>query len=161
MLGPLLDDDAAALTASLRSLLGTPLHLQMLATLQQHGRLDPAGITTRLQLFERFFDDVCAEVQSRQPNAPVAAASDHLAGLLSDRQELSAPRAALNQYRVTIPHLISAGWFREESGRVQFGHEAYFDYAYALRHMSSDMSLLDLLRAGEQRLFRRSQVRRS
>lgn len=151
--------DPSALNSSLLSLLATPLHLQMLATLQNHGRLDAAGISTRLQLFDRFFNNVCVEVRSRQPNTLPEAASEQLAAVLSERQELSAPLAALNAYRASLPHLISAGWFREESGRVQFGHEAYFDYAYAYRHMSSGMSLLDLLRNGEQRLFRRSQVR--
>ncbi len=45
------------------------------------------------------------------------------------------------------------------AGRIAFAHEAFFDYAYAQRHIRSGRSLLDLLRSSEQHLFRRGQVR--
>lgn len=151
--------EPGSLTASLRELLRTPLHLRMLVTLQQRGELDPAGIATRLQLFSKFYRAVCHEVEKRQPGALVTAVTDRLAGTLSDRQELSVPAALLSDHPVTVEHLASAGWLRLDSGRIAFAHEAFFDFAYAQRHIRSGLSLLDLLRSSEQHLFRRGQVR--
>ena len=149
----------ASLTPSLHELLETPLHLRMLVTLQQHGRIDPAGITTRVQLFTGFYRAVCDEVENRQATASVTEITDTLAAALSERQELSAPAALLSQNVLTVDHLVSAGWFRRDAGRVAFAHEAFFDFAYAQRHLRSQLSLLGLLRSGEQHLFRRGQVR--
>ena len=129
-LGPLTPEDVdkalhdagiepGSLTPSLRELLRTPLHLRMLVTLQQRGELDPAGTTTRLQLFSRFYRAVCHEVEARQPGAPVTAVTDRLAGMLSDRQELSVPAAMLSDHPVTVEHLVSAGWLRRDLGRAR------------------------------------------
>ncbi len=60
---------------------------------------------------------------------------------------------------MTVELLASAGWLRRDAGRIAFAHEAFFDYAYAQRHMRSGLSLLGLLRSSEQHLFRRGQVR--
>jgi hypothetical protein len=149
----------ASLTQSLRRLLSVPLHLRMLVTLQQRGQIDPAGITTRVQLFTGFYRAVCHEVEARQAAAPVTAVTDRLAAELSERQELSVPAALMSEHPVTVELLASAGWLRHDAGRIAFAHEAFFDYAYAQRHIRSGLSLLDLLRSSEQHLFRRGQVR--
>lgn len=149
----------ASLTPSLHTLLGTPLHLGMPVTLQQRGQIDPAGITTRVQLFTGFYRTVCHEVEARQAGAPVPEITDTLAAALSDREELSAPAALLSQNVLTVDHLVSAGWLRRDAGRVALAHEAFFDFAYAQRHVRSGLSLLGLLRSSEQHLFRRGQVR--
>ncbi|WP_042401356.1 NACHT domain-containing protein [Streptacidiphilus carbonis] len=149
----------SSLTKTLRELLRTPLHLRMLVTLRQRNVLDLAGITTRLQLFNKFFDSVIEEVDRFRPNAPVEDVTGRLAEQLSRRQELNVPAALLSNDRLTVRHLISAGWLRSQAGRIGFAHEAFFDYAYAYHHMRAGLSLLDLLRSDEQYLFRRSQVR--
>jgi hypothetical protein len=64
--------EPTGLTASMRELLSTPLYLHMLIALQERGMLDSAGITTRLQLFDKFYAAVRAEAEARQPNSPVA-----------------------------------------------------------------------------------------
>ncbi len=148
-----------SLTPSLHRLLGVPLHLRMLVTLQERGQIDPAGINTRMELFTAFYRSVCYEVEARQPGAPVTAVTDRLAAELSERQELSVPASLLSEHPVTVELLASAGWLRRDAGRIAFAHEAFFDYAYAQRHMRSGLSLLDLLRSSEQHLFRRGQVR--
>ena len=79
--------------------------------------------------------------------------------MLSERQELSAAAARLGDRQTTVENLARAGWLRLDSGRVAFAHEAFFDYAYAQQHMRTGVPLLALLRAGEQHLFRRAQVR--
>ena len=169
-LGPLPDPDVddtlraagiepAALTPSLRTLLSTPLHLHMLVMLQERGQLDPAGISTRLQLFDKFYAAVREEAEARQPDAPVTEVSDRLAVMLSERQELSVAAARLGDHQVTVENLVRAGWLRRDRGRIAFAHEAFFDYAYAQQHMRSGLPLLGLLRSGEQHLFRRAQVR--
>jgi hypothetical protein len=149
----------ATLTPSLRRLLSVPLHLRMLVTLQQRGQIDPAGITTRVQLFTGFYRAVCHEVEARQAGAPVTAVTGRLSAELSKHQELSVPAALLSEHPVTVELLASAGWLRHDAGRIAFAHEAFFDYAYAQRHIRSGLSLLDLLRSSEQHLFRRGQVR--
>lgn len=149
----------ATLTPSLRRLLGVPLHLQMLVTLQERGQIDPAGINTRMELFTAFYRSVCYEVEARQAGAPVTAVTDRLAAELSERQELSVPAALLSEHPATVELLASASWLRRDAGRIAFAHEAFFDYAYAQRHMRSGLSLLGLLRSSEQHLFRRGQVR--
>ena len=169
-LGPLPDhdvDDAlraagiepATLTGSLRTLLSTPLHLHMLVVLHERGQLDTAGISTRLQLFDRFYAAVREEAEARQQNAPVTEVSDRLAVMLSERQELSVAAARLGDHPTTVENLVRVGWLRRDRGRIAFAHEAFFDYAYAQQHMRSGLPLLSLLRSGEQHLFRRAQVR--
>ncbi len=148
-----------SLTPSLRRLLGVPLHLRMLVTLQERGQIDPAGINTRMELFTAFYRSVCYEVEARQVGAPVTAVTDRLAAELSERQELSVPAALLSEHPVTVELLASAGWLRRDAGRIAFAHEAFFDYAYAQRHLRSGLSLLGLLCSSEQHLFRRGQVR--
>jgi hypothetical protein len=151
--------EASALTGSLRELLSRPLHLHMLVALQERGKLDPTGITSRLQLFDKFYATVRAEAEEKQPGAAVAEVSDRLAVMLSGRQELSAPAVRLEDRQTTVENLARAGWLRIDSGRVAFAHEAFFDYAYAKQHMRTGQSLLTLLQDGEQLLFRRAQVR--
>jgi hypothetical protein len=148
-----------SLTPSLRKVLRTPLHLRMLVTMQQRGQIDAAGITTREHLFTGFYLTVCHEVEARQVGAPVTEITDKLAATLSEHQELSVPAALLSEHPITLNHLISAGWLRHDAGRIAFAHEAFFDFAYAQRHIRSGLSLLDLLRSSEQHLFRRGQVR--
>ena len=163
-LGPLPDSDvdnalrtacieSVGLTASLRTLQSTPLHLHMLVTLRER------GISTRLQLFDKFYAVVRSEAEARQPSAPVTEVSDRLAVMLSDRQELSVAAARLGDHQATVENLVRAGWLRRDRGRISFAHELFFDYAYAQQHMRSGLPLLSLLRSGEQHLFRRAQVR--
>lgn len=151
--------DRARLTPSLLQLLSTPLHLRMLVRLQKRGDLDPAGIGTRLQLFDKFYAAVIEEAEARQPGALVVKVSDRLALLLSEQQDLSAAEARLSDHRGPVDSLVRAGWLSRDGGRIAFAHEAFFDYAYARQHMRSGRSLLSLLRSGEQHLFRRAQVR--
>jgi hypothetical protein len=66
-----------SLTPSLRRLLGVPLHLRMLVTLQERGQIDPAGINTRMELFTAFYRSVVYEVEARQAGAPITAREDH------------------------------------------------------------------------------------
>jgi hypothetical protein len=151
--------EPSRLTGSLRELLSVPLHLHMLIALQERGKLDPAGISTRLQLFGEFYATVRAEAEERQPNAPVAEVSGRLAELLSERQELSAAPSRLGDLQTTVESLARVGWLRLDRAQVAFAHEAFFDYAYAQQHMRAGVPLLTVLRAGEQLLFRRAQVR--
>ena len=121
-LGPLPDSDVddalraagiepVGLTASLRTLLSTPLHLHMLVALHERGSRH-GGISTRLQLFDKFYAAVRAEAEARQPSAPVTEVSDRLAVMLSDRQELSVAAARLGDHQTTVENLVRAGWLR-------------------------------------------------
>jgi hypothetical protein len=152
--------DGEALPPQLLELLRVPLHLHMMIMLRRNGLLDSAHIRTRLQLFDCFYDCVLDRVRRRDPGAQAEAATGRLAELLSARQALTAPEAALGEHRSTVGLLASEGWLRSADGKVGFAHEAFFDHAYARRHLSSGLTLRALLGGrDQQRLFRRSQVR--
>lgn len=143
----------------LRELLRVPLHLRLFATLHARGTLDLSALDTRSKLFEQFLRHVRDEVQVVQPAANVDAANDALAEVLSDRQELYTPVIPVGVDSVVIERMTSAGWLRQDNGKISFAHEAFFDYAYAVRHLRSGTRLIEVLTSGPQHLFRRAQVR--
>lgn len=148
-----------SLNGRLRELLRIPLHLRLFATLHDRGKLDLSALDTRLQLFDQFLRYVRDEVQVIQPHANIDDVNDALAKALSDRQELYTPVTPSGVDSTTIERMAAAGWLRLEHGRISFAHEAFFDYAYAMRHLRTGTRLLDLLKSGPQHLFRRAQVR--
>lgn len=55
--------------------------------------------------------------------------------------------------------IVSEGVLTLDSGRYGFGHESFFDYCYARLFVERSESIVAFIRASEQHLFRRSQVR--
>ena len=74
-------------------------------------------------------------------------------------QTLSAPEIVVEEWNTDTSAMESEHVLVLENRRYSFFHEGFFDYAFARRFAGSTQSLLDLLLSGEQRLFRRAQVR--
>jgi len=78
---------------------------------------------------------------------------------MSQRQRLNAPISVLDAYPNAVDILTSEGMIISSRGQVNFFHESFFDHIYARAFVNHDQSLVDLLTATEQHLFRRTQVR--
>ena len=78
---------------------------------------------------------------------------------MTDKQKLSAPFSVLDDYPNAVEILASEGLIIASRGQLNFFHESFFDHVYARAFVNRDHSLVDLLTATEQHLFRRTQVR--
>lgn len=82
-----------------------------------------------------------------------------LAEWMSERQRLDAPDTVLTSFGGALNVLPSEGLLVRSRGNVNFFHESFFDYIYALTFAGRNISLEALLLQTEQHLFRRTQVR--
>lgn len=82
-----------------------------------------------------------------------------LAEWMSEGQRLDAPDTVLSSFAGALNVLPSEGLLVRSRGNVNFFHESFFDYIYALTFAGRDISLEALLLQTEQHLFRRTQVR--
>jgi len=137
-------------------ILRTPLHLLLFLDAADGG----AEFTSASELYDRFW-----ERKQRAVAAQVGGQSDwadalgQLCDRMSERQVLAVPMAALDRWPQTAAAMQSQHVLIAERGLVRFFHESFFDYAFARRFCTKGRRLIDLLRSGEQHLFRRGQVR--
>lgn len=82
-----------------------------------------------------------------------------LADWMSAQQRLDAPHTALDGFSRSVEILTSEHLVVRSRGTLNFFHESFFDYIFARSFSARQQSLLDLLTATEQHLFRRTQVR--
>ena len=82
-----------------------------------------------------------------------------LCNAMNERQALTVPRGLLPPGDADLDRLVSAHVLVRQGTRLGFFHEGFFDYVFARRFCEQETPLLGLLRAGEQGLFCRSQVR--
>lgn len=79
---------------------------------------------------------------------------------MSSAQRLWVSREELDQVSSTyLDCLVSEGVLTFDERRYGFGHESLFDYAFARLFVTRGESITSFLKASEQHLFRRSQVR--
>ena len=80
---------------------------------------------------------------------------------MTARQELSVRREVLDGIPLPfLKQMASEGVLAFDGSRYGFGHESFFDYCYArVSFLPGSESLTSMLRASEQHLFRRGQVR--
>ncbi|MEX2168068.1 MAG: hypothetical protein WD851_02050 [Pirellulales bacterium] len=137
-------------------ILRTPLHLLLF--------LDPGSegpaFGSASELYDRFWERKQGAVTA-QVGGPSewAEALERLCDCMSDRQVLAVPEAVLDKWPQTVAAMKSQHVLIAERGLVRFFHESFFDYAFARRFCADGRHLVDLLRSGEQHLFRRGQVR--
>ncbi len=75
-------------------------------------------------------------------------------------QQLSIPRERLDSIPPAYLHqLASEGVLTFDGRRYGFGHESFFDYCFARVFMNRSEPMTSFLKASEQHLFRRAQVR--
>lgn len=151
--------DPASLTSKQRDLLRRPLHLVLLAGIASHR--DALAFRSRGSLFEAFWQRKREAVRGRRSTVRFNEVVKQVATIASDRQTLSVPVEVFDAGDLIedAKVLISEHVLAQDSDRISFFHEAFFDYAFARQWISRSESLVDFLCRDEQELFRRAQVR--
>ena len=152
--------DANSLNFKQLDLLSVPLHLKLLSELLEDVEIRRLNFETAQDLYERFWEYKQQVIRERlgQPvkwTQVVYGLCDYMHG----RQTLSAPEVVVEEWNSDAKAMVSENILVLENKRYSFFHEGFFDYAFARRFTGSSQSLLGLLLSGEQRLFRRAQVR--
>lgn len=148
------------LTRQQKTLLRLPLHLKLLATIAD--KTETFAFTTTRELFNAYWDQKRQDCRTRRGStvrfADVVGA---LADEMSAKQRLVAPVSVLDDSGLSddADVLASEHVLIRDGQRYAFFHETFFDYAFARRWTRRGQSLVAFLLAGEQELFRRSQVR--
>ena len=143
-----------------RDLLSVPLHLKLLSELVTDVEIRRLNFETAQDLYERFW--IYKQQVIRERVGQPVKWTQVIYGLcdyMHERQTLSAPEVVVEQWSSDTNAMASENVLVLENKRYSFFHEGFFDYAFARRFAGSSQRLLDLLVSGEQRLFRRAQVR--
>ena len=123
----------------------------------------PPPFRTATEIFDRYWD-----AKQRSMAERVAPASDDhwmavietLCDEMTRTQQLSVRREALDAFpRDYVHQLASEGVLTRDGRRYAFGHESFLDYAFARVFVRRTEPLVSFLKASEQHLFRRAQVR--
>ncbi len=152
--------NADSLSIKQRDLLSVPLHLKLLSELAADVEIRRLNFETAQDLYERFWvykQQVIRERvgQSVQWTKVVYGLCDYM----HEHQILNAPEVVVEEWSGDTNAMSSENVLICQDKRYSFFHEGFFDYAFARRFAGSSQSLLNLLVSGEQRLFRRAQVR--
>ena len=152
--------DAKSLSIKQLDLLSVPLHLKLLSELVADVEIRHLNFETAQDLYERFWE-FKQQVIRKRLSQPVqwTQVVYSLCDYMHERQTLSAPEVVVEEWNSDTTAMVSENVLGLENKRFSFFHEGFFDYAFARRFAGSPHSLLDLLLSGEQRLFRRAQVR--
>jgi ATPase family associated with various cellular activities (AAA) len=145
-------------TPSQHDLLKLPLNLSLFLETKDVGVPD---FTSRNDLFDRLLTKKSRAIRALankatwEPLAPMSA----LAEWMSAHQRLDAPASKLAHFAGAADILASEGLIVRSRGNVNFFHESFFDYIYAVTFAERHISIETLLLETEQHLFRRTQVR--
>lgn len=142
------------ITPKQRQLLSLPLNLALFLETSSQGEQ-----ALRFQSTADLFDRLLSKKQRDIRNSGISLmpALTALAARMSQDQSLDAPDHVLDlntRDLLATEHLIV-----HQNGCISFFHESLFDYAFARNFVAERRNLADLLRADEQHLFRRTQVR--
>ena len=152
--------DANSLNFKQLDLLSVPLHLKLLSELVADVEIRGLNFETAQDLYKRFWEykqQVIRERLGQPVQWPQVVYS--LCDYMHERQTLSAPEVLVEDWNSDAKAMVSENVLVLENKRYSFFHEGFFDYAFARRFAGGPQSLSGLLLSGEQRLFRRAQVR--
>ena len=135
--------------------LGSPLHLYLFL---DGSRSEPLDFTGAGDLFDRYWRDKSRAVNDTRPGTWPSVIQT-LCDTLSQREVLSVSRHLLDEHAEALDLLTSQGVVTISGDHVGFFHESFFDYAFARTFETGGGNLVDWLKADDQHLFRRSQVR--
>ena len=117
---------------------------------------------TATEILDRYWNVKRRVVADRVAPAPDQwmAVMETLCGEMTSTQQLSVRGETLDGFSPDYVHqLASEGVISFGDRRYGFGHESFFDYVFARLFVTRSESLVALLKASEQHLFRRGQVR--
>ena len=152
--------NADSLSFKQRDLLSVPLHLKLLSELVADVEIRRLNFETAQDLYERFW--VYKQQVIRERVGQPVQWTQVIYGLcdyMHEHQILNAPEVVVEEWSSDTSAMVSENVLVLQNKRYSFFHEGFFDYAFARRFAGSPQSLLHLLVSGEQRLFRRAQVR--
>ena len=152
--------DADALNGKQLELLSIPLHLQLLSALVMDDEVRALTFEKAQDLYERFWQDKQRIIKERigrpvQWTNVITALCDYM----HHHETLTAPDIIVDEWISDAEAMASENILIRDSKRFSFFHEGFFDYSYARLFAGDAQTLLQLLQGGEQRLFRRAQVR--
>ncbi len=147
-----------------------PLQLELLRLPQNLALFLESGVdptrapvfNTTIDLFYEYWNQKRRAVAQRA--APTndfwAEAIRVLVEKMAATQQLSVQRELLDHVPASyLDQMASEGVLSFDGHRYAFGHESFFDYCFARSHIRAEQSLVAFLKASEQHLFRRAQVR--
>ena len=154
--------DATRILDNVRKLLVVPFHLALYVDLIHRQAPQLSAVATEDQLLSIYWDEKRAQCRDvRGGTDQWIEVVNRMCDLMSERQELFVPRAALDEFEKQANAMESAGVLAEDGERVAFFHERFFDYCYARQFAARNRGrgISALLDGDEQDLFRRAQVR--
>jgi hypothetical protein len=144
----------------IRALLAQAIALSLAAKLAQNGGADLRDVDTLSGLFERLIEGRDRAIRQRYaPPWSLYQVLEAVAAEMSERQELVASARVLDCFAGSKDYLQQEGLIVVANGRISLIHESLFDHLHARSFVSGSQSLVEFLGAGEQTLFRRTQVR--
>ena len=147
--------DPSRLTHKQLDLLRIPLHLKLLTP-------DCLEFENSQDLFDQYwYAKRRAVAEKRSGIDNWTRVIDCICDYMSKEQVLFAPDVVVDDYLIDAETMASQGILVCENRVYAFFHAAFFDYAFARRFVAHGSDILDLLRQGEQHLFRRAQVRQT
>ncbi len=153
--------DQARLLPAHRELLRTPLHLDLYArVVADNAHTPPEGFRSLQELYTALWRQKVETGSGAdgRPPAECREALHRLVDYMSERHQLRAPEEILDDFAEAARYLAHAGLLKRERGKWAFLHETFFDYCYARRFVAGNRSLSEVVLAGPQGLFERSQV---
>lgn len=141
-------------------LLGLPQNLAMFLEISKDADIQ-STFTSVKDLYDEYWNVKRQSVKRR------ADSGDHwidviqqLCDEMSSSQQLSIPKEILDRFPAEyVNSMTSEGVLSYHGRRYRFSHESFFDYCFARDYFLKSISLTDFLKASEQHLFRRAQVR--
>lgn len=147
------------LTEAQTELLQWPVHLKLLEPLAASKA--SLGFTNEVELLDAFWDERKQAVLERDGSVKFGSTLKLLSDTMSQRRTLVVPKAYLESMDLerSAQVLASEKLLMRDGNSYGFFHERFFDYTFAKFHLGSGKNVMDLVRAGQQDLFLRSQVR--
>ncbi|MCP4397170.1 MAG: hypothetical protein GY801_07715, partial [bacterium] len=154
--------DATRLQIGQIEILSVPLHLKLLAEIIRETDLRQVDFNTVNDLYGAFWEDKQRRIRRRLGNVcQWTDVIDKLCDYMSRQQEqdLFVPLDILDEFQKDAEAMVAEHVLVKDNKKYAFFHHSFFDYAFARRFFSRGYRLMEWLQAGEQHLFRRSQVR--
>ena len=115
---------------------------------------------TATKLFDEYWNKKRAAVTALVGPDQWMPVVETLCNEMNATQQLSIPKERLDSIpSAYLRQLASEGVLTFDGRRYGFGHESFFDYCFARVFMNRRESMTSFLKASEQHLFRRAQVR--
>ena len=122
----------------------------------------PPAFRTAKEIFDRYWD---VKLRALEESVPAAAGQwmgvmETLCGEMTSTQQLWVRKETLDAFSPGfLGQLASEGVLAFDGRRYGFGHESFFDYVFARLFSTRSEPMAAFLKASEQHLFRRAQVR--